>query len=124
MEQTRIEKAKVLRQQKSNERAQLENELRASYAAIKDTIAFKDILKKCEQYAEYHLRISRDGVGSRPTGQFDQSHNEIMEIVYHTGEKRLSELDRSVGITEIKEYIEAKVKAEALEPVQTKKIIS
>lgn len=121
---TRAQAAKIAHQKANEQRAQTENELRISYKKIKDEPAFQDILTKAKQFAGYHLKMAKDGVGFRETGQRDDSGNPVQETVFFDQHKRVTELDKAAGIDEIVGYIEGRVTEERLQPLKAKKIVT
>lgn len=113
----------VLHQKSEEKRVKHENELRISYKRIKDEPAFLDILEKGKQFAGYHMKMAKGGVGFRETGQKDSSNNPVQETVFFDQHKRVTELDRAAGIEEIVGYVEGRVTEERLQPAKPKKII-
>jgi hypothetical protein len=123
-ELTRLQQKKLSHQKAIKERTDNLNELHLSYTKIKDELAFKDILEKISALEKYHTKVAKDGVGSKPTGEFDESGNERMELVYLSQEKRVAELDRAAGIGEINSYLERQVSQVDLAVVGSKKVVS
>lgn len=121
---TRAQAAKIAHQKANKQRTRNENELRISYKNIKDEPAFQDILAKARQFAGYHLKMAKDGVGYRETGAKDDTGNPIQETVFFDQHKRVTELDKAAGIDEIVGYIEGRVSDERLEPLKAKKVVS
>lgn len=122
--QTRAQAAKELHQKKNQERADKINELRISYKKIKNEPAFADILVKSQQFADYHLKMAKDGVGYRETGREDKNGNPIQETVFFDSNKRVTELDKAAGIEEIVAYLERMTDEDNLQPVPAKKVVS
>lgn len=121
---TKAQVAKELHQKKNQERADKINELRISYKRIKEEPAFKDILVKAQQFADYHLKMAKDGVGYRETGGKDAEGNALQETVFFDSNKRVTELDKAAGIEEIVGYLERMTIEENLQPVPAKKVVS
>lgn len=120
----RSQAAKKAHEQANQERAKTENELRVSYAKIKDEPAFLDILNKGKQFGGYHLKMAKDGVGYRETGRKDDSGNPVQETVFFDQHKRVTELDKAAGIEELTAYIEGRVSDERLSQVKPKKVVA
>ena len=97
---------KELHEKNSRDRAETARIIKTEYMKIADSPAIADLLKKLKALAEYHTKIAKDGVGYRSSGQKDNNGNPIEELVYHTSEKRMSELDRSVGVQEAIDLLE------------------
>jgi hypothetical protein len=120
---SRAQLAKIAHEKANERRAQHENELRVSYAKIKDEPAFLDIIKKLKGFSSYHEKMAKDGVGFQETGERDASGNISQRTVFYDKDKRLSELDKSSGLDEGIAYIEGRVTKERLEQVRTTKVI-
>ena len=93
---TRAQKAKQLKEENDRERKAQIQLLKAEYLKMKDSPVLQDIIAKANQFANYHIKISRDAVGADADGN----------IIYFTNEKRVSELDRSAGNLELVDYID------------------
>ena len=78
---TRAQVRKDLHKQKTEERKRADEQLRAEYAKVKDTPAIADIISKGKEFAAWHLKIAKDGMGTRVTGQDDKG-KDILET-YH-----------------------------------------
>lgn len=105
---TRAQAKKQLHEQKQEERKRAAEQLRAEYAQIKDSPALEDILNKARQFANWHLKLAKDGVGSRVTGN-DDNGNPVVEEYYLTSEQRIAELDQCKGQEQLIAYIEGKL---------------
>lgn len=121
---TKAQAARELHQKKNEERASIINELRVSYKKIREEPAFQDILAKAKQFAGYHLKMAKDGVGFRETGQKDEEGNPLQETVFFDKDKRTTELDKAAGIEELVAYLERQTSDENLDPVKAKKVVS
>lgn len=103
--QGRAQLKRAEQKKRNEEMVQDIDAMRHSYARIKDEPAFQDILAKAKSFAAYHLKMAKDGVGYRDTGEFDSKNKPIQEVVYYDQPKRLSELDKAAGIEELEGYI-------------------
>lgn len=93
--QTRVQKVKAVHDEKMKERKSDVQTLRAEYLKLRDSPVLADIIAKSKSFASYHTTVARDGVGADKDGN----------IVYFEPHKRVSELDRAAGNTEISDYI-------------------
>jgi hypothetical protein len=123
-EQTRMEKAKAAHTAASKSRADKINEVKASFKKIKDEPAFQHILLKAREFAGYHSKMAKDGVGYRQTGALDANGNPIQETVFFDHNKRVTEMDKAAGIEELIDYVERQITDDALTPVVAKKAVS
>lgn len=105
---TRAQVRKDLHKQKTEERKRADEQLRAEYAKVKDTPAIADIISKGKEFAAWHLKIAKDGMGTRVAGQDDKG-KDILETYYLTSEQRIAELDQCKGIEQFVGYIERKL---------------
>lgn len=105
---TRAQAKKQLHEQREKERKEKLDQLKAEYAQIKDSLALEDILAKAKQFAGWHLKLAKDGVGSKVVGSND-SGQPVTEEYYLTQEQRISELDQAKGQEQLIAYIEAKL---------------
>lgn len=121
---TRMQKVKEEHQKKATERANKQNGLKVSYKKIMDEPAFKDILEKGAQFASYHLKLAKDGVGYQQTGEMDEYGNPKQNTVFFDHDKRVTELDKAAGIEELTAYIDRQISEEGLTPTTPKKIVS
>lgn len=103
---TKRQAVKELHEKRSKERADAINAMKIEYKKLKDMPAVIDFLKKMKSLCAYHTKIAKDGVGYRSTGQKDDHGNPIEELIYHTNEKRISELDKAAGIQEAIDMLE------------------
>lgn len=117
-------RAKAAHEAANKKRADAINEVRLSYAKIKDEPAFLDILAKIKSYSEYHTKMGKDGIGFRKTGQVNMEGKELEEMVVYDKDKRMSEIDKSAGIDEVGDYINRQLEAAAAGPVKPKKVIA
>ena len=107
-ETTRRRAVKELHEKRAKERAEEIQALKAQYVQIKDSPALADIVAKAKQFAGYHLKLAKDGVGARKVGT-DDKNQPIMEDYYLTQEQRVAELDQAKGIEQLISYIEQKI---------------
>lgn len=108
-EVTRRRAVKELHEKKEKERADEIAALRAAYLQVKDSPVLADIIAKAQSFANYHLKLAKDGVGSRKTG-LDEKGQPIFEDHFLTQEQRVAELDQAKGIEQLIAYIENKIK--------------
>lgn len=108
-EQTRRRAVKELHEKKAKERAEEIQSLKAHYAQIKDSPALADIVTKARQFADYHLKLAKDGMGARKVGTDDRGQP-ILEDYYLTQEQRVAELDQAKGLEQLIAYVEQKIK--------------
>lgn len=92
---TRVQKVKAIHDEKVKERTGNLQVLHAEYLKAKDSAVLADILEKCRSFSSYHQTVARDAVGANAVG----------DVIYFTGEQRLSHIDKSAGIQEIIDYI-------------------
>ena len=102
---TKRRAAAKLQKEKAEERKRLVEQRRANYAKIKDEPALADIIAKGKEFAAYHLKLAKDGMGARVTGQDDRG-NPIVEDYFLTSDQRIAELDQAKGIEQYVGYIE------------------
>lgn len=107
-EVTRRRAVKELHEKRDKERAEEIQALKAHYAQIKDSPALADIVVKAKSFADYHLKLAKDGVGARKVG-VDGKGAAVLEDYYLTQEQRVAELDQAKGIEQIIGYIEQKI---------------
>lgn len=107
-ELTRRRAVKELHEKRSKERADEIAAVKAHYAQIKDSPALVDIVSKARSFAEYHLKLAKDGVGARKVGT-DEKGQPVLEDYYLTQEQRVSELDQAKGLEQLIAYIEQKI---------------
>lgn|ERR1044072_946855 len=119
----RIEAKKKAQQDAAKERVDAINDLRISYKKIKDEPAFQDILKKGKMLADYHLKMAKDGVGYRDTGELDDAGNPRQELIFFDQNKRTSELDKAAGVEEVIAYVEKQAEASETQ-LKSKKVVS
>ena len=101
----RIQKVQELHQRKDKERADAISLIKTSYLIEQQNPVILDILAKAKSFAEYHMRIAKDGVGYKIIEKGEEP-----EIYHLTSEKRVSELDKAAGISELLDYIERQFK--------------
>lgn len=106
---TKRKAAKELHERKSKERADEIAHRKHEYAVIKDSPALADIIEKGKQFANWHLKLAKDGVGAKNKGK-DENGRDIIEDYYLTAEQRISELDQCKGIEQFVAYIEGNIK--------------
>ena len=106
---TRAQLKRDLHKKKTEERQREIDALKHEYALIKDSPALADILGKARQFADWHLKLAKDGVGSKQTG-VDDDGNPKFEDYYLTSEQRIAELDKASGQEQLIAYIEGKLK--------------
>lgn len=104
-EATRRRAAAKLHKEKAEERKRQAEQRKAEYAEIKDSPALADIIAKGKEFAAYHLKLAKDGMGARVTGQNDNG-TAIVEDYFLTSEQRIAELDQAKGIEQYVAYIE------------------
>lgn len=104
-EATRRKAAAELHKQKTEERKRLMEQRKAEYAKIKDEPALADIIAKGKEFAAYHLKLAKDGMGARITGQ-DERGAPVVEDYFLTSDQRIAELDQAKGIEQYVAYIE------------------
>lgn len=103
--------------QKSKERKLEIQELKALYIQEQNNPVVQDILKKIRSFADYHMKMAKDGVGAKAVGS-DAKGQPILETVYYTNEKRLGEVDRAAGQEEIESYILRMFEIKPMEPAK------
>ena len=104
-EATRRRAAAKLHKERAEERKRQGEQRRAEYAKIKDEPALADIIAKGKEFAAYHLKLAKDGMGARVNGQDDKG-NPIVEDYFLTSDQRIAELDQAKGIEQYVAYIE------------------
>lgn len=104
-EATRRRATAKLHKEKSEERKRMAEQRRAEYAKIKDEPALADIIQKGREFAAYHLKLAKDGMGARVNGQ-DEKGNPNVEDYFLTSDQRIAELDQAKGIEQYVAYIE------------------
>jgi hypothetical protein len=102
---TRRKAAAQLHKQKAEERKRLVEQRKGEYAQIKDSPALADIISKGKEFAAYHLKLAKDGMGARITGQ-DENNQPVVEDYFLTSDQRIAELDQAKGIEQYVAYIE------------------
>jgi hypothetical protein len=105
---TRAQVKKELHEKNQEERKRQIEQLKVEYSQIKDSPALADILKKAREFAAWHLKLAKDGVGSRVLGADDNGNPKIEEY-YLTPEQRIAELDQCKGQEQLIAYIEGKL---------------
>jgi hypothetical protein len=106
---TRAQRAKATNIKNTKKRAEKAQSVQAMFAAEKDSPVLADILAKAKHFIEYHNKIAQDGVAARKTGHKLVDGSDEIEIVDLTNDKRAGHLDKSAGIQELVDYIEAKL---------------
>lgn len=96
---------KELHEKMDVERKSTSDSLKIEYTKLRKNPAMLDLRAKLKAFSEWHLKVAKDGVGYRKTGT-DANGKDIMEIVYHTNNKRVSELDRAAGLQEGIDYLD------------------
>lgn len=107
---TRAQVKKELHQKNEEERKRAAEQLKADYASIADSPALADILAKARQFADWHLKLAKDGVGSKNVGVDPETNQPQFEDYYLTSEQRIAELDKASGQEQLIAYIEGKLK--------------
>jgi len=101
--------AKELHDKNTQERLRERDALRAHYTQIKDSPAFQDILSMAHKFVDFHIRLAKDGVGTRKIG-VNNNGNPILEDYVLSHQERVAELDQVKGIEQLIAYIENKIK--------------
>lgn len=104
-EVTKRKAAAKLQKERAEERKRLVEQRHAEYAKIKDEPALADIISKGKEFAAYHLKLAKDGMGARVTGQ-DERGASVVEDYFLTSDQRIAELDQAKGIEQYVAYIE------------------
>jgi hypothetical protein len=101
--------AKALHEKNSQIRKGEAETLKAQYLKEKANPVLVDILTKAKSFASYHTKMAQDGVGARATNDRYENGQPVMETVYYSNEKRISEIDKASGILELVDYIERQI---------------
>lgn len=107
-ERTRAQAKKIAHEKAEEKRKAESEELKANYAKIKDEPALADILAKAKTFAAYHMKIAKDGMGSKQNG-FTESGQPIIVDYRLTSEERIAHLDQASGQEQLIAYIENKL---------------
>ncbi len=91
-----LEKRRELHAKNTKERAKAASDIKAAYMAAANDPVLLDVLAKAKAFCAYHIKVAKDGVGTDIKGA----------LVYHSNERRVSELDRAAGIQSLIDYIE------------------
>ena len=92
----------------NKERADEAKRIKAIYKQHKDNPALTDALEKARLFADYHLKIAKDGVGIKRNG-VDSNGNTILEEYRLTPEERCGELDQAKGIEQLIAYVDQRI---------------
>lgn len=103
---TRAQKAKSVHEEKSTERKNDQQTLKAAYLSGNGDIVIEDLLKKIPLWQKLNTQIAQDGVGARPTGFKLSDGSQEIENIYLTPEQRATYLDKNAGMQVIFDYIE------------------
>lgn len=104
----RIEQKRENYEKGTRERQEAAQALKIEYKKVKDSPAIKHLLVKMRQFADWHTKVAKDGVGF--VDKKDESGLVIdQEVTFLAPEKRLQELDRAAGIEEIITYLEGQL---------------
>jgi hypothetical protein len=104
--QTRAQKAKAVHQEKSKERANEQQTIKAQYVAARDGDIVQDVLAKAKKFQDYHKKLAQDGVGARRTGHKLVDGSEEVENYFLDKDERVSHLDKAAGLQELVDYLD------------------
>lgn len=114
---TRAQRAKKLHEVNTAQRKQAMDELKAIFRKEKDGPIVKHLLYKAREFASYHHKLAKDGVGAKVVGT-DEGGQPVTETYYLTSEQRIAELDQAKGMEQLIGYIERLTDTASTSPVQ------
>lgn len=97
---SKIEVAKEAHAEANKERKAKQETLKIVYKKATKNEALLDIIAKIKAFGDYHLKVAKDGLGSR----VDESGQP--QTIFLSNEERMSHLDRAAGIEELGAYID------------------
>lgn len=103
---TRAQKAAATHEEKSLERKNTQQTLKAAYLSGNGELIIEDLLRKIPLWQKMNTQIAQDGVGARPTGFKLADGSQEIENIYLTPEQRATYLDKNAGMQTILDYIE------------------
>jgi hypothetical protein len=99
-----------------NDRAATLKHIKAVYQEDSHRELLDGLLKKGRGFIDYHVKVAKDGVAARKTGDKYENGMDVIENVFLSKDERCSHLDKAAGLEELLNYIDRQLLAEAPMP--------